>query len=177
MTNDLIAVLCRFRKESVAIACDVKKMFYHFHVNEDHRNYLRFRWWRNGDLLTEPREYRMTVHLFGAVSSPACANLALKRVAKVGKEEFGKRASEFLKNDFYVDDGLTTLPSPEEAINLIEKTKSLCKTRGIRVHQFVSNDSSVIESIPDKDRAKSISTISLGQEEAHVESIRHTMVH
>ena len=44
MTNDLIAVLCRFRKESVAIACDVKKMFYQFHVNEDHRNYLRFLW-------------------------------------------------------------------------------------------------------------------------------------
>ena len=171
MTNDLIAVLCRFRKESVAIACDVKKMFYQFHVNEDHRNYLRFLWWRNGDLSTEPREYRMTVHLFGAVSSPACANFALKRAAEDGKEEFGKRASEFLKNDFYVDDGLTAVPSPEEAIDLIEKTKSLCKTRGIRLHQFVSNDSSVIESIPDEDRAKSISTISLGQEEVHVERV------
>ena len=168
MTNDLIAVLCRFRKESVAIACDVKKMFYQFHVNEDHRNYLRFLWWKNGDLSTEPREYRMTVLLFGAVSLPACANFALKRAAEDGKEEFGKTASDCLNNDFYVDDGLTTVPSPEEAIDLIEKTKSLCKTRGIRLHHFVSNDSSVIESIPDEDRAKFINTISLGQEEVHV---------
>ena len=171
MTNDLIAVLCRFRKEPVAIACDVKKMFYQFHVNEDHRDYLRFLWWKNGDTSTEPKEYRMTVHLFGAVSSPACANFALKRAAEDGEEEFGKSASAFLRNDFYVDDGLTTVPSPEEAIDLIEKTKSLCKTRGIRLHQFVSNDYSVIESIPDEDRAKSVSTISLGQEEAHVERV------
>ena len=51
----------------------------------------------------------MTVHLFGAVSSPACANFALKRAAEDGEEEFGKRASEFLRNDFYVDDGLTSI--------------------------------------------------------------------
>ena len=123
MTNDLIAVLCRFRKEPIAIACDVTNMFYQFHVNEEHRNYLRFLWWKNGDITTETQEYRVTVHLFGAVSSPACANFALKRTAEDGENEFGKKASEFLKNDFYVDDGLTTVPSSEETINLIETTR------------------------------------------------------
>ena len=171
MTNDLIAVLCRFRKEPIAIACDVKKMFYQFHVNEKHRNYLRFLWWKNGDITTEPQENRMTVHLFGAVSSPACANFALKRTAEDGESEFGKRASEFLKNDFYVDDGLTAVPSPEEAISLIEATRNLCKTRGIRLHQFVSNDPSVIMAIPEEDRAKSINSKSLGQVEVHVERV------
>ena len=52
---------------------------------------------KNGDTSTEPKEYRMTVHLFGAVSSPACANFALKRAAEDGEEEFGKSASEFSK--------------------------------------------------------------------------------
>ena len=47
-------------------------------------------------------------------------------------------------------------PSPEEAINLIETTKNIYKTRGIRLHQFVSNDPSVIIAIPGEDRAKSM---------------------
>ena len=96
MMNNLTGILCRFRKEPVAIAMDIKKMFYQFHVDEDDRNYLRFLWWKNGNLDNVPSEYRMTVHLFGAVLSPACANFALKKAAEDGKVEFGKRSGRFL---------------------------------------------------------------------------------
>ena len=30
MTNDLLGLLCRFRKEPTAISCDIEKMFYQF---------------------------------------------------------------------------------------------------------------------------------------------------
>ena len=79
--NDLIGILHRFRKESVAVSADVEKMFYQFKVNEEHRDFLRFLWWEDGDLSTAPSEYRMTVHVFGAASSPGCANFALRRAA------------------------------------------------------------------------------------------------
>ena len=68
MINYLTGILCRFRKEPVGIAMDIKKMFYQFHVDEDDTNYLRFLWWKNGNLKNSPEQYRMTVHLFGAVS-------------------------------------------------------------------------------------------------------------
>ena len=100
---------------------------YQFYVNEGHRDYLRFLWWKNGDTSTEPKEY--TMHLFAAVSSPASANFALKRAAEDGEEEFGKSASEFLKTDFYVDERLTAVTSPAEAIELKETTWSHCNTR------------------------------------------------
>ena len=127
LTNSLLGVLCRFRQESVAITCDIEKMFYQVYVNEEHRNLLRFLWWDNGDLLKEPTEYRMTVHLFGATSSPGCANVALKASADDGELECGSRAADFVRKNFYVDDGLISLPTPGEAVSLVSNTQALCK--------------------------------------------------
>ena len=64
LTNGLAGVLLRFRKNPIAVTCDVEKMFHRFHVNKDDRNYLRFLWWEDGDTSRQPQEYRMKVHLF-----------------------------------------------------------------------------------------------------------------
>ena len=63
-------------------------MFHHFLVNEEDRDYLWFLWWENSDASTEPKEYRMKVHLFGAASSPGCANHGLKHLAREYEDEF-----------------------------------------------------------------------------------------
>jgi hypothetical protein len=81
LMNSLVGVLCRFRLNPVAFSCDIERMFHQFHVAPQHRNYLRFLWWPNDDLNAPPVDYRMRVHLFGAASSPGCANFALKRLA------------------------------------------------------------------------------------------------
>lgn len=86
LTNGLTGVLCRFRKHAIAVICDVEKMFHRFHVNEEDRDYLRFLWWENGDTTSEPREYRMKVHLFGAASSSGCANVGIKYLASQNKK-------------------------------------------------------------------------------------------
>jgi hypothetical protein len=49
--------------------CDLEAMFYQVMVNVNDRNFLRFLWWKDGDLDNEPIVYRMTAHLFGATSS------------------------------------------------------------------------------------------------------------
>jgi hypothetical protein len=105
-----VGVLCRFRKEAVAVTCDIQKMYHQFSVSPEFRNYLRFLWWEGGQLDTEPKEYRMAVHLFGAGSSPGCANFALKYLAQQHKVDY-PAASAFIENNFYVDDGLTSVSS------------------------------------------------------------------
>lgn len=87
LINNLTGILLRFRQHSIALMCDIEKMFHQFHVQEADRNYLRFLWWRDGDTSTQPQEYRMKVHLFGAASSPGCANYGLKYLVK-GKQSF-----------------------------------------------------------------------------------------
>ncbi|CAC5383577.1 unnamed protein product [Mytilus coruscus] len=127
LTNTLIGVLCRFRKEQIAVICDIEQMFLQFNVNKDQRDYLRFLWWKDDNLHGDPIEYRMNVHLFGAASSPGCANFGLKRVADDYEDEFGSDISDFLRNDFYVDDSLKSVASVDDAVSLVRT----CETKEV----------------------------------------------
>ena len=106
-------------------------------------------------------EYRMTVYLFGAASSPGCANFGLKRAADDGEVECGTDAADFVKHDFYMDDGLTSVATVKQAISLIERSRPLCAKAGLRLHKFVANKVEVLASIPESERAKSLTTIDL----------------
>ena len=44
LMNNLLGVLMHFRKENVAVMCDVEQMFHSFHVDPAHRDFLRFLW-------------------------------------------------------------------------------------------------------------------------------------
>lgn len=70
----------------------------------------------------------MTVHLFGAGSSPGCVNyFVLKRIASDQEEEFGHEAANFVRDNFYVDDGLKLVLTLAEAIKLIWKHKKVVR--------------------------------------------------
>ncbi|XP_053388583.1 uncharacterized protein LOC128551695 [Mercenaria mercenaria] len=161
LTNKLVGVLCRFRKEPVALMCDVEKMFHQFKVCKAHRDYLRFLWWEDDDFERFPTEFRMTVHLFGATSSPGCANFGMKKMASDNEEQFGSNIADFIRHDFYVDDGLRSVSSVPEAVNLVKKSTELCSKAGLRLHKFVSNSKVVIQSLPSEARAKDLKNVDL----------------
>ena len=74
----------------------------------------------------------MTVHLFGATSSPGCSNFVLKSSVNDNDEkEIGSTAV-----DFYVDNGLKSMPSVEEAAKLVQDAKEMCR-RGQTVYKRV----------------------------------------
>ena len=168
LTNDLFGVLCRFRHHPVAVMCDIEQMFHQFHVTLEDRDYLRFLWWEGGDTSKEPLEYRMNVHLFGAKSSPVCANFGLKHLSQIFEHEY-PLAGPFLRQDFYVDDGITSRPSAEEAVKLIKESRELCARGDLRLHKFVSNDRSVLENISVSERASEVQKVDLNKDELPVE--------
>ena len=86
-----------------------------------------------------------------ATSSPGCANFALKKTASDYEGQCGSEAASFVKNDFYVDDGLKSVPTPEAAISLVKNTKMLCAKGGFNLHKFISNHKAVIDAIPHED--------------------------
>lgn len=161
LTNNLIGVLCRFRLEHIAFVCDIEGMFHQVKVSERHRDVLRFLWWKNGNLDEEPEEYRMCTHLFGATSSPSAANFALKTTADDYEEKWGTAAADFIRNEFYVDDGLKSVATVAEARDLIYKAKNLCKEGGFRLHKFASNNRAVLEAIDYHDYAKNVKSLDL----------------
>ena len=76
LANPLVAVLLRFRQEPIALMADIEAMFHQVRVTPDDSDVLRFLWWPDGDMNRPLEEFQMTVHLFGAVSSPSCANFS-----------------------------------------------------------------------------------------------------
>ena len=168
--NSLIGILCRFRKHSVAFGCDVEKMFYAFHVHPEDRDYLRFLWWGEGNTSRPLSTYRMTAHLFGAISSPACATFGLRHIAKEFPT-YGTDVLEFIGNDFYVDDGLKSVSSEEAAISLVKRTVELCKIRGVRLHKFSSNSQRLLGSLPESECAVKVESLSLDLDEYPTERV------
>ena len=157
MINNLTGILIRFRQPPIALLCDIEKMFHQFHVQEEDRNYLRFLWWKDGDTTTQPQEYRMKVHLFGAVSSPGCANYGLKYLAKEHSHSHPVGA-QFVAKDFYVDDGVTSADTVEKAIQLAQEAREICTKGGLRLHKFVSNNHAVLQSLPPSECATEAKT-------------------
>ena len=149
-TNSLVGVLLRFRKEAVAVTCDVQSMFHQFVVPEEQRNLFRFLWCKDGNLDGNVTEYRMTVHLFGATSSPGCANFGFRRLALDHEDRFGAAAS-FIRRNFYVDDGLISVPSVGEAVDLMKDTVAVCKLGCLKRHKFQSSSTEVLDALGEED--------------------------
>ncbi len=67
LTNTLLGVLLRFHQDTVAVMADIDGMFHQVKVPEEDKDFLRFLWWPDGNTNYPLPEYRMTVHLFGAL--------------------------------------------------------------------------------------------------------------
>ena len=171
LTSKLIGVLTRFRQERYAFMADIEKMFFQVKVREEDQSLLRFLWWQDGDIEKEPEEYCMTVHLFGAGSSPACANYALKRTADDNEEEYGLNVANTLRRNFYVDDVLKSAQTENEAIKLAKDVKKVCANGGFNLTKFVGNTERIIDSVPQEHRAANVRNLALGQDKLPIERV------
>jgi hypothetical protein len=158
LTNNLFGVLLRFRQEPVAMMGDIEAMFHQVKVPPEDQDCLRFLWYPDGKLDGDPAVYRMTVHLFGAVSSPSICTLALHQTAKDHHEDYHE-ASDAIMNNFYVDDFLKSVASESKAISLVQDVRAVCQMGGFRLTKFVSNSRPVLETIPEEERAQGVRNI------------------
>ncbi|XP_068717276.1 uncharacterized protein [Montipora capricornis] len=156
LMKNLIGVLMRFRKENIAVMCDVEQMFHSFYVDPPHRDFLRFLWFESNDPSKPIIEYRMNVHLFGNGPSPAVATYGLRRTAIDGEE-----AKKFICRNFYVHDGLTSLSAIQGATDLVKSAQATLATANLRLHKVVSNSVEVMKAFPAEDRAKDVRDLDL----------------
>ncbi|XP_072168900.1 uncharacterized protein [Diadema setosum] len=156
VTNNLTGVLTRFRQERVAFVADVQGMFNQVKVPVKDRDAMTFLWWRDGDLSQEPTEYRMTIHLFDATSSPSCAGFALRKTAGDARGQFNKEVINTVLNNFYVDDCLKSVKCQDDAMSLVEDLRCLLAQGGFRLTKWLCNDRDVLASIPESERAESV---------------------
>ncbi|XP_013403245.1 uncharacterized protein LOC106168647 [Lingula anatina] len=158
LANNLFGVLSRFRQHQIAFIGDIEAMFFQIRVPVEQRNFLRFLWWENGDLSGELHEYRMNVHLFGAISSPSVANFVLK---KVGIHAANAEVRNTVLRNFYVDDCLKSVVNHVDACHLVENLCHTCAEGGFHLTKFSSNSIEVMCSIPQIEHSKEMSAVNL----------------
>ena len=150
LNNTLIGVLTRFRERHVAISCDIENMFYRFKVDVHHRDFLRFLWYDDSGNIGE---YRMTKHIFGAASSPGCAKFGLLKLAQ--DHSLGSPVAQwFIEHCFYVDDGLYSCDTVEEASSLLQDTSNICARGNLKLHKLMSNRPEVLKHFQEEDLAR-----------------------
>lgn len=145
----------------MAILGDVESMFYQVRVPETQRNYLRYLWWPNGDVSKPLSEFRLSVHLFGAVSSPSVCNYALRKTEEDNSEDFSQSARCSVFRNFYVDDLLKSVATVEEALDLQQELVKLLAKGGFKLCKFVTNKVGVLQGLPPEQRARSVQEVDL----------------
>ena len=73
LNADLYSFLLKFRVHPIVLTADIEKAYLQININEEHRDYLRFLWYRN---LKEESiiRYRFTRVIFGVTSSQFLLN-------------------------------------------------------------------------------------------------------
>jgi hypothetical protein len=164
LLNSLVGVLLRFREQPIAFAADVETMYYQVKVPPEQRDVLRFLWWEQGDMSTQPSTFRMTVHPFGGVWSPSCANFVLKKTADDHESEFSVAAIDTVRRSFYVDDCLRSCDTEEQAIEVSHEVQRLLKKGHFNLTKFTSNSRQVLSSFPKEYRADKMKNVDLNGE-------------
>ena len=136
----------RFREGPIALTADIESMFLQLQVPERDKSCLRFLW---RPTVNEPVQiYEYQRHVFGAKNSPTCANYALKRVAIHNEDEF-PIAAKTIQNNFYMDDFIKSVETPEEAIKVFKQLQPLLSKHGFELKKWITNSDVVTNAIPE----------------------------
>ena len=163
LSNSLLGVLCRFREGPIAFTCDVQSMYHRVSVPEPDTHLLRFLWFRDSDPEGEVQVWKMTCHVFGAVSSGSVASFALGCCAEEGRSRFPEAADALIRKT-YVDDVLCATDSVESAVKLAGDLKELCRTGAFNMTKYKSNSPDVLRRIPIQDRGRSVKELDLDKD-------------
>lgn len=156
LLNNLVGVLTRFRSEKIALLADVESMFHKVRVKGEDQSSLRFLWRSHSDPDQPVDTYQMQVHIFGAKSSPCCANYALRRTATDNASSYENTVIQTVLRNFYMDDLLKSVPTTDEAIRLAYQLMDLLKKVGFRLTKWLSNSREVIQALPKSELATSV---------------------
>lgn len=146
----------------MALLADIKAMFHQVQVTEEHVDFLR--WWPEGNLEQDLKEYRMTVDLFGAVSSPSCICFALRKTAEDNQTNFSPDMIEIVIKNFYIDDLLKSPSSEEDSAAMVKDLITICSRRGFSLTQWISNSRIVLQSIPGELSSQTVRELDLARD-------------
>ena len=145
LLHGLIGTIFRFREGPIALYADIESMFLQVQVPERDKSCLRF---LRRPKVNEPVQiYEYQRHVFGAKSSPTSANYALKRVA-IDNEDKIPIAAKTIQKNFYMDDFIKSVETPEDATKVFKQLQPLLSKHGFELKKWITNSDVVTNAIP-----------------------------
>ena len=144
LLTSMVGVLLRFRQHPVPVAGDIEKMYHQVKVPAADQSSLRFFYCKPGSQQIDT--YQMTVHVFGAISSPTSCLFALKRTAQDQRETY-PIAAAMIDQNTYVDNLLYSAETEEEATRNAHYFKTACLHGGFKVVQWMSTSRQLLATV------------------------------
>ena len=154
LQRDLFDVLLRFRKNQVAIICDIAEMYLQIEVKKEDRKYLRFLW-RDLEVSQPAKCFEFTRLVFGLNSSPFQAQLVSRKNAEDHQAQYPRAAETVLKST-YMDDSMDSVKNDQEGIKLYQELMALWGKAGMHARKWLSNSEKVLQNIKQENRSNMI---------------------
>ena len=137
LLQSLVGIIFRFREHQIALSADIDAMFLQVAVPSIDSRCLQFLWREDPERRIEVYEY--TRHVFGAKSSPTCANYALHQVAKDNTNE-DENLVKVVQRNFNMDDFLKSVRTPQEANEIYKKVREILNKGGFKLTKWITSD-------------------------------------
>ena len=105
----------------------------------------------------------MTVHLFGKIDSPCCANWSLKKTALDQKDIHPENVVLKILDNFYMDDYLDSFSETDSAISTIKDVICILSTGGFRLHKWIADSQEILLSLPVSEVSSKILNLELNE--------------
>ena len=147
LQKELFDVLLRFRKNSIAIGCDIQQMFLRIQIDKDDRLFHRFLWFDYD--LRGRKVYEFNRVVFGVNASPFLAQFVANENARLNQKNY-PRAAETIQKSTYMDDCLDSVESVVEAKQLSHELLDLWKEANMNARKWISNEMEALTDIPEE---------------------------
>lgn len=85
-------------------------------------------------------------------------------VFKAVRQTVTPYVKQFVTHDFYVDDGLKSVPTVEMAVDLLKQTQDTLAKSKLRLHKIAVNRKEILEAFPSQDHANDLKDLNLEAE-------------
>ncbi|VDO84702.1 unnamed protein product [Haemonchus placei] len=154
---ELYAMLLRFRTPKYVIISDVEKVFLQVRLHGADRDATRFLWVRD---INEPfgihnvATFRFTRVTFGLNVSPYLLGATINHhlQSAMQNEELAKE----IRENLYVDNLILSAATPSEAARKSLEARKIFEEMGTNLREFLSNDETLRQQLPENACAKSL---------------------
>ena len=136
LLRNLVGIVFRFREQKIAMTADIVSIILQVAVPKEECKNLRFLWRDKTSDTVGIYEY--TRHVFGAKSSPTCANYGLQQSGQDNKIGSPK-ASFAIDRNFHMDDSVKSIDTTQQAIECYRRLMETFSRMGFTLKKWASN--------------------------------------